>query len=167
MLQVIAGTARELQQRTRANTFLDRVNQEILMPRGMYAMVMAFKDQVPGQQQGMLGKVAGSLGKTIFSKDKLDINQAAKKFSSPDPNMSKFKKGMNNIRLVSGETQGEIELPEAAALVYPGLDRAIAQAVEGQSEVEQAGMREKMKGAGAWVNDYMDRRAQTFYVSCA
>lgn len=66
------------------------------MPRGLYAMAMVFKDKVPGQQQGALG---ASLRQTLFSREKLDMNQTVEKFSNPDPNTTKFKKGLNDIRL--------------------------------------------------------------------
>ncbi|KJK63850.1 hypothetical protein P875_00064666 [Aspergillus parasiticus SU-1] len=62
----------------------------------------------------------------------------------------------------SGKTHGLIELPEAAPLVYPDLDRAAARAMEGNGR-EAEKTREKMKSAGAWVQDYMDRKAQASY----
>lgn len=48
IVQTVAGAAREIQSWHSANTFLDWVNQDIFMPRGLYAMAMAFKDDVPG-----------------------------------------------------------------------------------------------------------------------
>ncbi|KAB8226310.1 hypothetical protein BDV33DRAFT_226825 [Aspergillus novoparasiticus] len=154
VIQVVAGTARELQSRHRKNAFLDRVNQDLLMPRGLYAMIMSFKDQVPGQQEGLLRGLSGSTGQALFTKKELDINETVEKYSNPDPNMSKFKKGLKNVRLVSGKTHGELKLPEVAALLYPHLDRAAAEAAQGET-----GMRDKLKHAGEWVNDYLDRRA--------
>ncbi|KAE8345613.1 hypothetical protein BDV24DRAFT_148186 [Aspergillus arachidicola] len=154
VIQVVAGTARELQPRHRKNTFLDRVNQDLLMPRGLYAMIMSFKDQIPGQQEGLLRGLSGSTGQALFTKKELDINETVEKYSNTDLNMSKFKKGLKNVRLGSGKTHGELELPEAAALLYPHLDRAAAEAAQGDT-----GMRDKLKHAREWVNDYLDRRA--------
>ncbi|KKK15707.1 hypothetical protein AOCH_007061 [Aspergillus ochraceoroseus] len=166
VVQLIAGTARELQTRRRENTFLDCVNKDLLMPRGLYAMIMTFKDQVPGQQQGVLSPLSSKLGQTLFSKEKLDLNQTVAKYSNPDPNISQFNKALQSIRLSSGKTCGELELPEAAELVYPDLDRVVAQAVEGKGSRDQpasTGGLNKFKGAGKWVQDYMDRRAHAFY----
>ncbi|KAL2291756.1 hypothetical protein FJTKL_11954 [Diaporthe vaccinii] len=167
VVQVVAGTAKELQSRSRRNTFLDRVNQELFMPRGLYAMVMAFKDEVPGQQpRGPLSKLANATGKALFSAERLDINQTVGKYSNPDADMSKLKKGMQNIRLVSGKTHGEIELPEAAALVFPDLDRAADSDLNQQGKGKEAvseSTKEKWKGAGKWVQDYLDRKAQASY----
>lgn len=139
------------------------------MPRGLYAMVMAFKDEVPGQQpRGPLSKLANATGKALFSAERLDINQTVAKYSNPDAEMSKMKKGMQNIRLVSGKTRGEIELPEAAALVFPDLDRAADSDLQQQGKGKEAvneSTKEKWKGAGKWVQDYLDRKAQASYVS--
>ncbi|KAK3936516.1 hypothetical protein QBC46DRAFT_394899 [Diplogelasinospora grovesii] len=166
VVQVVAGTARELQSRHRRNTFLDRVNQSLLMPRGLYAMVMAFKDEVPGQQQrGGLSGLASTLGKTLFAAERLDINQTVAKYSNPDPNLSKFKKGIRDIRLTNGKTYNEVELPEAAPLIYPDLDRAVQQDLEREAQDQGKGpekkdIKEKWKSAGEFVQDYLDRRAQ-------
>ncbi|GAB1202543.1 hypothetical protein APSETT445_001161 [Aspergillus pseudonomiae] len=147
IVQTVAGTAREIQSRRRANTFLDRVNQDLFMPRGLYAMVMAYKDEAPGQQQGALGLLSQKLGKTLFGFEKVDINQPVAKST-----------------LASGRTYGHIELPDSAPLVYPDLDRAAARAMEGKGD-EGEGIRERMKSAGSWVQDYFDRKAQASYVS--
>ncbi|KAK2597276.1 hypothetical protein N8I77_013136 [Diaporthe amygdali] len=167
VVQVVAGTAKELQSRSRRNTFLDRVNQELFIPRGLYAMVMAFKDEVPGQQpRGPLSQLANMTGKALFSAERLDINQTVAKYSNPDPEMSKMKKGIQNIRLVSGKTHGEIELPEAAELIFPDLDRAAAsdlhQQGKGKENVNES-TKEKWKSAGKWVQNYLDRKAQASY----
>ncbi|PIG81841.1 hypothetical protein AARAC_003683 [Aspergillus arachidicola] len=157
IVQTVAGIAREIQSRHRANTFLDRVNQDLFMPRGLYAMVMAFKDDVPGQQSGALSQLSQKLGKTLFGLEKLISTSQTR-----NQQMNTVKKRLKNIRLASGKTHGQIELPEAAPLVYPDLDRAAARAMEGNGR-EAEGTREKMKSAGAWVQDYMDRKAQASY----
>lgn len=159
IVSIVAGAARELQKRTRANTFLEMVNRDLFMPRGLFAMVMAFKPEIPSSRQGPLGNVAGAVKETLSKKEKLDINQTVEKWSNTDPNKSKFKKGLDNIRLQSGETNSDVELPETASLIYPDLDQVAAQSSQDE------GVMNKFKGAGNWVNDYMDRRAAVFYVS--
>ncbi|KAJ5368945.1 uncharacterized protein N7496_008705 [Penicillium cataractarum] len=163
VVQVVAGTARELQSRSRRNTFLDRVNQDLLMPRGLYAMIMTFKDEIPGQQSGPLYRLSSSIGKTLFSSEKLDINQTVAKYSNSDPEMSKLKKGLKDIRLTSGQTRTQIELPEAAELIFPDLDRVAEEALEADGKGKETGTRDKFKNAGTWVQDYLDRRGQAFY----
>lgn len=142
------------------------------MPRGLYAMVMAFKDQIPGQQpSGPLSRLAGTLGKSLFSSERLDINQTVLKYSNPYPEVSKLKKGVKDLRLVNGKTYTEVELPEAAPLTYPDLDWAMAREMqqEGKGKLaKKASTKDKFKGAGAWVQNYVDRKAQaTFASTCS
>jgi hypothetical protein len=74
--------------------------------------------------------------------------------------MTKLEEGLKDIRLASGKTRGENELHEAAALVYPGLDRVALEEGKGL-----AGIRDKLRNAEQWLNDYSDRRAHAFYMS--
>ncbi|KAF7557014.1 hypothetical protein G7Z17_g1029 [Cylindrodendrum hubeiense] len=167
VVNVAAGTAAELQSRYRRNTFLDRVNQDLLMPRGLYAMVMAFKEELPGQQQGgPLTRLSSSMGAAFFKSERLDINETAAKYINQDPDVSGMQKKLQDIRITSGKTYTQLELPEAAPLVYPTIDRAV------QNDLDTAGkgkestmssMKDKMKGAGDFVQDYYDRKAQAAY----
>ncbi|CAG9982981.1 unnamed protein product [Clonostachys byssicola] len=170
VVQIIAGTAREFQGRSRGNTYLDRVNEEVFIPRGLVAMVMQFKDEVPGQQSGPLGALSSSIQKTFFTKERLDIDQTAAKYGSPDPNVSRISQGMNNMRLTNGKTYGVAELPESAPLVYPDLDQAIhtlaTEDTGGDPQTQgskSSGIMAKFKSAGEWTNDYLDRRSHAFY----
>lgn len=139
------------------------------MPRGLYAMVMAFKDEVPGQQPHVpLSRLCGSVGKSLFSTQRMDINRTVARYSQPDPEMSRLRKGMKDVRLVSGKTYIQLELPEAATLIYPDLDRAVDDARQfenGGKGAENESVKEKLKGAGEGVQDYMDRKAQAAYIS--
>lgn len=128
-------------------------------------MVMAFKEETPGQQAGgPLNRLASTLGKNFFSTERLDIHQTAAKYSNPDPGMSKLKKGFRDMRVASGKTYTQVELPEAASLIYPDLDRGLQENGE-QKRADQTGIKDKFKGAGAWVQDYRDRKAQATFVS--
>ena len=160
-----AGTARELQSRSRRNTFLDKFNEDVLMPRGLFGMIMSFKESIPGEQQGPLRKLSHTLGQTIFTSKKLNIDAVVAKDSKPDPNTSKAKQKMSNVRLAGGRIDGEVELPEAAELIYPDLDRVAKQALANSSNGKDASMSDKFKNASSWVQDYFDRRGQAFHVS--
>lgn len=61
---------------------------------------------------------------------------------------------LGNFHKSSGQTGGEIELPEAAPLIFPALDKAAA-----------AGSTGGFSGFQNVVADYFDRRAQAKYVS--
>lgn len=169
VINVTAGTAQELQSRHRRNTFLDRVNQDLLMSRGLFAMVMAFKDELPGQQQGgPLTRLSGSIGAAFFKSERLNIDQTAAKYSNPDPGVSGVQKQLQNVRITSGKTYGQIELPEAAPLVYPDLDKVVERDIDAATkgnESTMSNMKNKWKGAGEFVQDYFDRKAQAAYES--
>lgn len=132
-------------------------------------MVMAFKDNTPGQQPGgALNRLASTFGKSLFSFERLDINQTTVKYSNPDPGMSKLKKGWRGMRVASGKTYTQVELPEAAPLIYPDLDWALEKEMQQEGEqkgIEKTSVKDKLKGAGAWVQDYRDRKAQASFVS--
>ncbi|KAJ5907622.1 hypothetical protein N7495_000304 [Penicillium taxi] len=159
VVSIVAGTARELQKRTRANTFLEMVNRDLFMPRGLFAMVIAFRPD-DSAHQGPLDKINNSMETPLFKKEKVDIAQAAKTWSNLDPERSKFRKKVEKIRVKSGETNSVLELPEVAPLVYPDLDRI---ALDGCKSEKTQKIVEKFKGAGKWVSDYMDRRAMVFF----
>ncbi|KIH92652.1 hypothetical protein SPBR_02435 [Sporothrix brasiliensis 5110] len=172
VVQVVAGTARELQSRHRNNTFLDRANQELFMPRGLFAMVMAFKDDMPNASGGgLLGGLKSAIGKSLVSTERLDINQTTVKYSQlaalgsngAANKGNKTKAAMRNLRKNNGMTYTELELPQAAELVYPDLDNAAERdlaAVEGGGEVPK---NSKWHRSGKFVSSYLDRRAQAEY----
>jgi hypothetical protein len=164
LIQTVAATAIEVQTRRRRNNFLDRVNDEIFKPRGLFAMVMAFKDHIPPNKNGVrrlttkFGQIMLMVPEKIeIDNEHLDHDEAALKYSKPDPEMSRTTKEMRKLRLASGETNNTMELPEAAPLIYPDLDKAAARALEGHAQ--------GMKKAGVWVDDYMDRKFQYKFVS--
>lgn len=136
IVQVAAGTAKEIQSRKRANSFLDDMNQKLFMPRGLYCLVMSFKPDAARPVSG--GQV--------------NINDMIVKYSQPV--QSGFKNTMAGLRVSSGKTYGEIEMPESAPLIFPALDQA---AVNPDAN--------KLKKSQNFVADYFDRRAQATYVS--
>ena len=68
-------------------------------------------------------------------------------------------KQLNSMRGSSGKTYGELEMPQAAPLVFPELD-AVAAANEADGKKKSS-----LKEKGAFIATYMDKRAQASYVS--
>ncbi|CAK7270625.1 hypothetical protein SEPCBS57363_004197 [Sporothrix epigloea] len=173
VVQVAAGTAREIQSRHRNNSFLDRANQELFMPRGLFAMVLAFKDDMPDAQGrgGLLGGLTGVLGKSLVSTQRLDINQTTIKYSqlaalggsTSSSNPNKTKDVLRNLRTNNGKTYTELELPQAAELVYPDLDNAAERDLATVGDYDAPKSANKWKSAGKFVSSYLDRRAQAEY----
>jgi len=158
-IQVVAGTAIELQTRHRSNGFLDLVNEKLFKPRGLYALVMAFD---PASTR-KIEERSVSLADTISKVDRHGDAETST-FS-----MESMKHSLQSIRIKSGTTKGEFEMPEAAALVFPKVDAALEQlgnqamSEEKKDEAMATKIKTKFQHAGAFVADYADRRAQAVY----
>ncbi|CAD6442478.1 a59223a7-0601-4de7-930a-b5252c0e5b16 [Sclerotinia trifoliorum] len=136
--QFAVGVAMELQARSRTNTFLDRMNNEFFMPRDLYCLILTYKPESSATHASV------------------DITKAIS--SSLDDTTTGFKKTLKNIKLSSGTTYGELEMPEAAPLIFPALDQIVE--IEGNENIPKSN---KFKDSGKFVTDYFDRRAQAKY----
>ncbi|OCL10367.1 hypothetical protein AOQ84DRAFT_387564 [Glonium stellatum] len=136
VVQVAAGTAKEIQSRKRSNSFLDDMNQRLFMPRGLYCLIMSFKPESARPISGA----------------QVNINDTIAKYTQHA--QSGYKNTIAGLRVSSGKTYGEFELPESAPLVFPGLDQAVADPNAS-----------KFKKSQKFVADYLDRRAQATYAN--
>jgi hypothetical protein len=140
VVQVAAGTAKEIQSRKRTNNFLDEMNLKLFMPRGLIAMIMTFKpDVVNTGRSGPISGIIGAVGSLVTHKE-LDMNQSIAKYYVND-GVTGVKKTMQGLRLSSGKTKGELAMPEAAPLVYPSLEE-VAQAIAAGHEGEEVKKKE-------------------------
>ncbi|TKA71940.1 hypothetical protein B0A49_05019 [Cryomyces minteri] len=142
IVQLAAGTARELQARQRTNTFLSLVNEAFFRPRGLFAFVMTYKPDAARAVSG--GPV--------------DVREMVAKYGGEDGHGEGTGKGgmrdtMRGLRVSSGTTAGEVEMPDAAPLVFPALDAADTEEVKG------------MKKTQKFVAAYLDKRAQATYAA--
>jgi hypothetical protein len=110
------------------------MNNEFFKPRGLYCLIMTYKPD------------------STETHARVDITQTIS--SSMNPASSSTKQTFKNLRLSSGKTYGELELPEAAPLIFPALDSLSA-----------ADQQSKMKSTKKFVADYFDRRAQAQYAA--
>ncbi|KAL8827650.1 MAG: hypothetical protein Q9170_006926 [Blastenia crenularia] len=132
VVRVAVGTAMALQRMQRTSTYLDEMNAKLFMPRGLFAMIMRY---IPSAEKAVEAQ-------------SVDTSKLIAKRNAPHKKM--------NIRpSASGKTYAEIDLPEAAPLVFPALDDALGD--------EGAERRNKLKGSMDFVADYYDRRAQATY----
>ncbi|KAK4695466.1 hypothetical protein P7C71_g2291, partial [Lecanoromycetidae sp. Uapishka_2] len=114
------------------------VVQLYFQPRGLYCLVMTYDPH------------------SSASHERIDMSQTISHYLTPDA--SNIKNKTRNLRLSSGKTQGEIEMPEAAPLIFPMLDVTIAQGSEGKQQ-------SAIKKGGKFFADYYDRRAQAQYTA--
>ena len=128
-VQVATKAARDVQVRQRSNNFLDRMNTELFQPAGLFAMVFKYKPTNSSQTTI-----------TAESVDIRNIKAIAKYFPEEGaPKQSGMKEQMNKLRLASGKTHGEVEMPESAPLIFPAVEEAVAK--EGEQK-----FKDKMKG---------------------
>jgi hypothetical protein len=125
---------------TRTNSFLDRMNNEFFKPHGLYCLIMTYKPEASTTHASV------------------DITQTIS--SSMTPGSSGMRQTLNNLRLSSGTTYGELELPEAAPLIFPALDTLAA-----STSAEGIQKKSKLKSSQKFIADYVDRRAQAEYAS--
>ena len=88
----------------------------------------------------------------------MDITQAIS--SAESPASSGMKQTFKNMRLSAGKTYGELEMPEAAPLIFPALDQLAA-----STSKEGVKKQNNMKSSQKFVAGYFDRRAQAKYAA--
>jgi hypothetical protein len=136
-VQVAAGTAIEIQSRYRANAFLNEMNEKLFKPRGLYAVIMAYKPNAT---------------KPISAGD-FDAKEMIARYDQSTG--SAWKDKARQLRTSSGKTYNDLEIGEVAPLMYPALEDAAADPTKAS----------KWKAAQKFLGDYGDKRAQAVYVS--
>lgn len=162
-VQVAAGTAIEVQSRYRTNAYLDEINKDLFMPRGLYAMVIKYKPgvDIPGMTEVGVETIDMLTTKAVAKYAPID--------GTPAPR--NFKAKLKPIRLFSGVSSGEGGMPTTCApLVFPALDALPSPSPSSEhsgqvSPAPSGGFKNKSKRAGDFVQDYFDRRAQATYIS--
>ncbi|KAK0270634.1 hypothetical protein LTR35_010842 [Friedmanniomyces endolithicus] len=154
-VQVAAHVGAEVQGRQRINHFLDKMNDELFKPNGLYAFVMKYKtDEDLNNQTNPFG-IRGE--KIDMSTNQIIAKYAPTTLSAHDPSNHSMTDRMRDLRVSSGNTQGSLRLPSAAALIFPDIDNAIAR--YGAEET----FKDKARNAQLFLADYLDRRAQAQY----
>jgi hypothetical protein len=152
----------ELQGRYKANAFLDQINRELFMPRGLYAMVLVYKPSDSGdspQRSGVgiettdmeTAKQISHWGvPEVHSRSSVDSNSS----STDSPSTQKSKNILRPFRASNGKTKGEAMMSqEVAPLVYPELDSPQRLEYDGHETLKQ-----RLKRNKKFVADYYDRR---------
>lgn len=158
-VQIGARAGAEVQARQRTNDFLDKMNEQLFKPAGLYAMIVKYKSEAEVQASG--NSLLARLGVAAEAVD-FNTNQTIAKYNRTLSDESTGSRDMSerlqNLRLASGTTKGAINLPAAAPLIFPHVDKAIAK--DGPET-----FKDKAKDAQVFLADYMDRRAHMKYVS--
>ncbi len=167
-VQIIAAAGQEVQERLQTNNFLTRANNEIFVPNGMFAIIVTYK-KGSGEQTTVSTKQI-DLGATAivrYGDEIISNNPEAAGETDNATKIDAMKGKMKKLRVASGETHGEAQMPTTfVPLVYPALDAAPEAAAP---EVHEAGsvngIKLKSKHAQNSANYYFDRCEQADYVS--
>ncbi|KAG8531975.1 uncharacterized protein KY384_003611 [Bacidia gigantensis] len=118
--------ARRMWMAKQTNSYLDQMNEKLFKPRGLYAMIMAYKPT--SSEASQLVDVNTHVASSVAQRD--------------GHHKSSFKTS-------SGKTHGEAQMPDAAPLVFPKLEKA------GDEEKKNA-----FKRSADFMSSYGDKRAQ-------
>lgn len=149
LINASATVGMEVQSRYRTNNFLDRMNQELFQPAGLYAMIVKYKtddeiEKTMPAEQNLYNMIS-------FGNVDLDTNQSIAKYKTSSAAPKTVTSRLQTLRVASGVTRGAVELPEACPLVFPDLDKQVQEAPET--------FREKFKDASKFLSGYLDRSA--------
>ncbi|KAL8767888.1 MAG: hypothetical protein Q9194_005861, partial [Teloschistes cf. exilis] len=161
----------EGQERYRMNRFLYQANKEIFMPHKPYAMIVTYK---PGNSdQIVVGTERIDIGAMAVAKygDKLLEEETEEGNPSEKNRIEELKEKAKQVRIASGESKGEAEMPiMCAPLIFPALDAAVAATMADQKNGEApagalaAQIRAKSKSTQKFVQSYMDKRGRATFV---
>ncbi|KAF7191298.1 Burnettramic acids biosynthesis cluster protein E [Pseudocercospora fuligena] len=155
-VQIGAKVAAETQERYKTNTFLDKMNQELFQPAGVYAMIVKYKSDAEMEESARRTGLISSLIKPQTVD--LSTNQVIAKYSGEDSNGGMSSR-MQNLRLSSTTSSGQLSLPECAPLVFPAIDEKYSANTGSET------FKDKTKDAQRFLSDYLDRRAQMQYAA--
>ncbi|GAB1736153.1 hypothetical protein NU219Hw_g6202t1 [Hortaea werneckii] len=161
-VQIAAGVGEEIQARQRTNQFLDRMNDELFKPAGLFAFIMKYKTDAEvsaanSKRPGLVTQFIPKPQVVDLSNNQIVAKYYRSKSDDGDTHDRSMTDRLKDIRLASGTTEGSIRMPEAAPLIFPDLDKALV----------EDGVEETFKGKAAdakvFLADYMDRRAHFRY----
>ncbi|KAL8689099.1 MAG: hypothetical protein Q9218_005147 [Villophora microphyllina] len=131
----------ELQGRQRTNRSLHKLNDEFFRPRGLYCLVMTYDPDSRARIQ------------------EVNLTSLIAQQSNPATGLGKV---ADTFKSSDGTTHREWEFPEAAPLVFPGLDQ-----LGEQTKGDGAQKKKKVAETYKFVANYWDKRATAAYVGLA
>ena len=163
-VQIAAAIGQEVQERWRTNKFLNQANRDLFKPKGLFAFIVTYKNgdneqtEIEMRTVDLGASAMANYGDTSLTSTEDAEGEGQEKKSMLDETKEKMKR----LRIASGETHGEAELPVACApLIFPALDAAVVASSNDHLAKEGVvnSVKAKSKSASKFVSDYFDRRA--------
>lgn len=152
---IVAEAAKEVQERWRANRFLEEANREVFEPRGLFCCVVTYKQTLTEVEGGFeVERETVDIGANAIARYGGDEGGER---STAEELRAKAQK----LRLASGKAHGEAQMPVVCApLVFPALEEALR--TDDARGLRRLSTQSKATG---FVVDYFDRRSQAIFVS--
>ncbi|KAK7429181.1 hypothetical protein QQZ08_004396 [Neonectria magnoliae] len=157
-IDIATDAAMEAQSRFRSNKFLDRVNEELFIPRGLVCLVVTWKPDVDDDE--FITEVDFD-GKATKPRPETSLVQVVrevitKKISSEEGMRSIQEQTDRMMKPYSSAFHWE----EPAPLIFPALDKTGSD----QNKVGDEKKKNTADRAEKWLDEYMDRRAQAKWI---
>lgn len=153
-VQIGAVGARELHSRSRTNDYLTKINGDLFHPVNLHALIMAFDSDVSGTKVANIDTSSG------LAAPALNTQGMGSSLSPPSSSSPQTSGLTGRFKIADGTTRSEAEMIHAAPLIFPSIDRAMV------FDPDKPGKQDnKMKRAGRFLSDYIDRRAQATYAA--
>ena len=153
-VQIGAVGARELHSRSRTNDYLTKINEDLFHPVNLHALIMVFDPDVSGTKVANIDTSSG------LAAPALNTQGMGSSLSPPSSSSPQTSRLSGRFKIADGTTRSEAEMIHAAPLIFPSIDRAM------MFDPDKPGSQDnKMKRAGRFLSDYMDRRAQATYAA--
>jgi hypothetical protein len=146
----------EAQSRFQSNKFLDRVNAELFIPRGLVCLVVTWN---PGtKDDGMVTAV--SFDETTV-KIRPETGAAAMRgdYTQNVSSNTFFHRIRDGVQKMTNSSRGTLGLVKPAPLIFPSLEEMV-----GGQEDDSKGKKNIASRAGRWIDKYMDKRAQAKWI---
>ncbi|KAI1329346.1 hypothetical protein F5Y16DRAFT_397531 [Xylariaceae sp. FL0255] len=152
-LTAITNVADEVHSRFKTNKFLDRMNKEFFVPRGLVALIATWKPSATNELVTAVDFDGGVVEPVV---------SGAVAASSGEAKPSKLRNLKHTFASSSGASA--FEFPETAPLVFPVLDslaiRGNGNGDNNDSNNTVSKRPNTFKRAGSFVKEYMDKRAR-------
>lgn len=159
-VQLASTAAAEAHRRYRANTFLDKANEDLFHPKNLHCMVMTFKPEASDNAVLNFDVNSGSPAGTP--------TMALSRLSSGNSSVSGgMGMGGGRFRTSDGVTEGEYAIPHAAELIYSTSTSGEASQSNTSDEngLQAQPKTSTWKSTGKFLSDYKDRRAQAKFAT--
>ncbi|KZZ98903.1 hypothetical protein AAL_02454 [Moelleriella libera RCEF 2490] len=149
----------EAQSRHKSSKFIDRINAEFFIPRGLVCLIVTWSPDATGDDQ--LLKKVGFDGQPVDAPPQTGLVQQVRdlmaKKTTSDQMMGRFQ-GQFQDRMKANS--GAFQSAEPAPLVFPSPEQTIA----ALSTRSNGGRKNAVDRGEIWLDDFMDRRAQAKWI---